>query len=92
MRGRAVLVSVIVPTRNAARTLPQQLDAIAEQDYADRFEIIIAMNGGRDGTADVAPANAAKQPEVSPTRRAAVSFDPNVVEFPNKSIAMVTIP
>jgi glycosyltransferase involved in cell wall biosynthesis len=54
MRGRAALVSVIVPARNASRTLQQQLDAIAEQDYTDRFEIVIAMNGGRDGTAEVA--------------------------------------
>jgi glycosyltransferase involved in cell wall biosynthesis len=47
-------VSLIVPARNAARTLTQQLDAISEQDYAGSFELIVAVNGGRDGTAEVA--------------------------------------
>jgi glycosyltransferase involved in cell wall biosynthesis len=54
MRSSPALVSVIVPARNAARTLVQQLDAIAEQDYAGPFELIVAVNGGRDGTAEVA--------------------------------------
>jgi glycosyltransferase involved in cell wall biosynthesis len=54
VRGSPHLVSVIVPARNAARTLTQQLDAISRQDYRGSFELIIATNGGRDGTADVA--------------------------------------
>ena len=43
-----------MPARDAARTLAQQLDAIAEQDYAGPWELIVAVNGGRDGTAEVA--------------------------------------
>jgi glycosyltransferase involved in cell wall biosynthesis len=54
MRGSPALVSVIVPARNAARTLPEQLDAIAGQDYPGRFELLVAINGGHDGTAEVA--------------------------------------
>jgi glycosyltransferase involved in cell wall biosynthesis len=47
-------VSLIVPARNAAATLTQQLDAISEQDYPGSFELIVAINGGRDRTAEVA--------------------------------------
>jgi glycosyltransferase involved in cell wall biosynthesis len=54
MRSSPALVSLIVPARNASRTLPQQLEAIAEQDYGGQFELIVAVNGGRDGTAEVA--------------------------------------
>jgi glycosyltransferase involved in cell wall biosynthesis len=48
------LVSVVVPARDAARTLPQQLDAIAKQDYAGPWELIVALNGGRDATGEAA--------------------------------------
>jgi glycosyltransferase involved in cell wall biosynthesis len=54
MRGNPELVSVIVPARNAAGTLTQQLDAIGEQDYAGPFELIVAVNGCSDGTAELA--------------------------------------
>lgn len=47
-------MSVVVPARNAARTLTQQLDAISEQDYSGSVEIVVATNGGRDATAEVA--------------------------------------
>jgi glycosyltransferase involved in cell wall biosynthesis len=48
------LVSVIVPARNVARTLTQQLEAISGQDYPGPLELIVAVNGGRDRTAEVA--------------------------------------
>jgi glycosyltransferase involved in cell wall biosynthesis len=54
MRRSPELVSVIVPARNAARTLTQQLDAIGEQDYPGSFELIVAVNDCRDGTAELA--------------------------------------
>jgi glycosyltransferase involved in cell wall biosynthesis len=54
VRGSPALVSLIVPARDAAGTLTQQLDAISEQDYPGSFELIVAVNGGRDGTAEVA--------------------------------------
>jgi glycosyltransferase involved in cell wall biosynthesis len=47
-------VSLIVPARDAARTLTHQLDAIAAQDYPGSFELIVAINGGRDETTAVA--------------------------------------
>jgi len=47
------MVSIIIPTFNEAAYLPRLLSSIAAQDYRDR-EIIIADNGSRDGTRDVA--------------------------------------
>ena len=43
-------VSVVIPARNAALSLPQQLDALASQTYAGEWECIVADNGSRDGT------------------------------------------
>lgn len=54
MRGVPRLVSVIVPARGVAGTLTEQLDAISAQDYEGEFDLIVAINGGRDGTAEVA--------------------------------------
>jgi glycosyltransferase involved in cell wall biosynthesis len=54
VHGEPALVSVVVPARGSARTLPHQLDAVSGQDYRGRFEIVVATNGGRDRTAEVA--------------------------------------
>lgn len=44
-------VTVIVPTRNRARTLADLLDSFDRQTLSpDRFEVIIADNGSTDGT------------------------------------------
>ena len=53
---RPTLVTIVVPAREAERTLAEQLDAIAGQDYAGPYELVIALNGGRDGTRAVAQA------------------------------------
>jgi glycosyltransferase involved in cell wall biosynthesis len=47
-------VSVVIPARNAARTLAEQLRALCEQDYAGAWDVVVADNGSTDGTADVA--------------------------------------
>jgi glycosyltransferase involved in cell wall biosynthesis len=45
-------VSVVVPARNAARTLADCLRALLRQDYpAERREILVVDNGSTDGTA-----------------------------------------
>ena len=43
-------VSVIVPAYNAADTIDAQLAALAEQDFAGRWELIVIDNASTDGT------------------------------------------
>jgi glycosyltransferase involved in cell wall biosynthesis len=50
----ATLVSVVIPCRNGAATLGQQLEALAGQDYPGPIEIIVADNGSGDDTAALA--------------------------------------
>ncbi len=45
-------VSVCIPTRNGRRTIGGQIAALAAQDYAGRFEVIVADNGSTDATID----------------------------------------
>lgn len=51
-RGLPRLVSVVIPVRNAAAVIDEQLAALAGQDYAGDFEVIVADNGSTDGLAD----------------------------------------
>jgi len=54
-------VSVIVPARDAAATLPATLDALAGQTLApDRFEVIVVDDASLDGTAALARAAGAR--------------------------------
>lgn len=46
-------VSVIIPARNAAATLPIQLEALAGQDYPDPWEIVVVDNASTDATVSV---------------------------------------
>ena len=50
-------VTVVIPARDAAEVLPSALDALAAQDYAQRWEIVVVDNGSRDGTGEVAAAH-----------------------------------
>jgi glycosyltransferase involved in cell wall biosynthesis len=43
-------ISVVIPARNAERTLPQQLDALARQAVETEWEVVVADNGSTDGT------------------------------------------
>jgi glycosyltransferase involved in cell wall biosynthesis len=60
-------VSVIVPARNAAATLPRLLDALAAQDLDEPFETIVVDDGSNDETVAVAR----RHPTVTSTLRAA---------------------
>jgi glycosyltransferase involved in cell wall biosynthesis len=49
-RPRPELVSVVIPAHNAADDIGVQLQALAEQDYDGRVEVIVADNLSTDGT------------------------------------------
>lgn len=46
-------VSVILPARNAERTLRLAVESVLKQDY-NNIEVIISVNGSHDGTLEVA--------------------------------------
>jgi Glycosyl transferase family 2 len=48
-----IRASVIVPARDAEATLPRTLAAIADQEGAPSFEVVVADHGSRDGTAAI---------------------------------------
>jgi glycosyltransferase involved in cell wall biosynthesis len=53
-------ISVVIPARNAERTLPQQLDALARQTVDAAWEVVVADNGSTDRTRTVAESFAAR--------------------------------
>ena len=60
--GAAVDVSVVIAARDAARTLPEQLGALADQRPTARWEVLVADNGSTDGTPDLVRAAAREHP------------------------------
>lgn len=58
------LVSVVIPARNEERTLPLQLEALAGQDYAGAWEVIVADNGSADRTVATAKEWTHRVPEL----------------------------
>ena len=65
------MLSVIVPARDAAATLPRTLAALAAQDADEPFEVIVVDDGSRDATAAVArsgpgPVTVLTQPPLGP--------------------------
>ena len=44
------LVSVVMPVRDAADTIAEQLEALSRQTYAGSWELIISDNGSSDET------------------------------------------
>jgi glycosyltransferase involved in cell wall biosynthesis len=47
---RSGMFSIVIPTHNGALTLIHQLDALAQQDYSDPWEVLVADNGSEDDT------------------------------------------
>lgn len=50
-------MSVVVPARDAASTLPSTLTALAAQDLGRPFEVLVVDDASRDATAEVARAH-----------------------------------
>jgi glycosyltransferase involved in cell wall biosynthesis len=46
--------SVVIPARNAARTLPETLRSLARQPEFPRLEVVVVEDGSVDGTAEAA--------------------------------------
>jgi GT2 family glycosyltransferase len=53
-------ISVVIPCRNGAETLGQQLDAVLGQITCATYEVVIADNGSTDGTAALVGSYAAR--------------------------------
>jgi glycosyltransferase involved in cell wall biosynthesis len=47
-------LSVIIPARDVATTLPEQLDALLGQEWNGTWEIVVVDNGSTDATRDIA--------------------------------------
>ncbi|MGI5484243.1 glycosyltransferase [Streptomyces lavendofoliae] len=60
--ARPALVSVVLPVRDGAPTLPAQLRALAEQTYTGAVEVLVVDNGSTDRTREVASAARALVP------------------------------
>ncbi|MET9296203.1 glycosyltransferase [Streptomyces sp. NPDC003077] len=58
------LISVVIPVRNGARTLPDQLRALAAQTYTGPWEVLVVDNGSTDATRDVAENARSSLPEL----------------------------
>lgn len=43
-------VTVVIPVRDGAATIEDQLSALADQDYTGEWELIVSDNGSTDGT------------------------------------------
>jgi glycosyltransferase involved in cell wall biosynthesis len=61
-RGSPLFVSVIIPARDCEDLLPKQLEALSRQTYTGQWEVIVADNGSRDRTAEVARTWASRLP------------------------------
>jgi glycosyltransferase involved in cell wall biosynthesis len=46
-------LSIIIPARNEELRLPEQLDALAAQEWSGEWEVLVVDNGSTDGTADL---------------------------------------
>lgn len=57
-RRPAPAITVVIPSRNGAATLPDQLDAAAAEPEAGDLEIVVSDNGSQDRTVAVARAYA----------------------------------
>ena len=70
------LVSVIIPTKNSARTLTQCLESVKNQDYPN-IEIIVVDNHSTDTTLEIAKGYTGNVYIASPERSSQVNYGVN---------------
>ena len=58
-------VSVIIPCFNAADTIARQLEALARQNYAKRWEVIVSDNGSTDKSLEIVGQFSQRLPSLS---------------------------
>jgi glycosyltransferase involved in cell wall biosynthesis len=56
-------VSVLIPTYNYARYLPETIESVLKQSYTD-FELLISDDGSNDGSADIIRSYAARDDRI----------------------------
>lgn len=74
-------VSVVIPCRNAARTIGRQLEALGRERWADGFEVIVVDNQSTDGSASIVSNYADRLPSlrvVPATARRGAGYARNV--------------
>jgi glycosyltransferase involved in cell wall biosynthesis len=57
-------VSVVIPARNGASTIAEQLDGLARQTYRGEWEIVVVDNGSTDGTVAVVRDHLGRMPRL----------------------------
>ncbi|HET9323255.1 MAG TPA: glycosyltransferase [Gaiellaceae bacterium] len=57
-------LTVVIPCLNAADTIGRQLDALARQQLAAPWEVVVADNGSTDGTPEIVDRWAGRLPEL----------------------------
>jgi glycosyltransferase involved in cell wall biosynthesis len=75
------MISVVIPVRNGAVHLPEQLAALAAQTYAGEWEVVVADNGSVDATRSTALGMRSRPPRlrvVDASGRVGVSHARNV--------------
>jgi glycosyltransferase involved in cell wall biosynthesis len=73
-------LSVVIPVRDAAATIEDQLDALLDQHWDRPWELLVVDNGSRDATAAIVDRYAAADPRV---RRVDASDRPGVAHCRN---------
>lgn len=73
-------VSIVIPTRNAGPAFEHTLEAIADQDLAEPYEVLVIDSGSTDGTPELAARHGARVMVIGPatfghgrTRNAAIA-------------------
>jgi glycosyltransferase involved in cell wall biosynthesis len=57
-------VSVVIPVLNGAATIGQQLEALANQTYRGRWEVVVADNGSTDATTRIVQSFSSRLPQL----------------------------